>query len=74
VCVLARAHPAFQGQGHAAVMPDASRLGVVPHASVFRPWRSDVFVQVVFTHEPRPCAPQRQGHGFTLLLHALGDV
>jgi hypothetical protein len=50
--------PGFQGQGLTVVKPDVPLLGVVPHASVFRPSRHEGFVQVV-SPEPRPCAPQR---------------
>jgi hypothetical protein len=65
--------PAFQGQGLAVVRPNAPLL-VVSHTSVFRPSRRDVFMQLVI-HPSHGCAhPSTQGHSFTSLLHARGDV
>jgi hypothetical protein len=64
----------FQGQGLTVVKPGAPLLGVVPHASVFRPSHREGFVQVVSHPSHGRAHPSAEGHGFASSLHARGDV
>jgi hypothetical protein len=68
-CVLAQAHPSVSRPRPRRGVADTPLPGVAPPVSVFWPSCREVVVLVVFTPEPRPCAPQCQGHGF-ITLHA----